>query len=627
MKVTSTTLTLLQSLLLDLEEQCSTVGSSRDFETVKSRVECEGISFLTITLPGFVDNLFNCIEKDQVDSTDFLGFRKTGCLPSFLKGFTSLIFDQKSGRSLDDSQQKTLAIMSVRQIGYLYKKIKMPCTGPRVAKAIKGYQQTDNALKRHLFDKADFQLFDRVSRTIISSVFPVSIDEEDLIPHHGPGSTMEKLIGNRKYDYRKFSWYSQLDSSFSVGLNLAPSEEWESKGFTPDDKGGQPSVRVIHVPKTQKAPRIIAMEPVSMQFLQQGLKDYMVDRIERSRFTRGHVNFTYQSINRNLALRNSTSQSLATVDLSEASDRVHNEIVKRLFSVNPSLSKFIQATRSPVAQLGDSAVYLAKFASMGSALCFPVESLLFFTIAVMTGLEKVPPTTVSTKDIINSCRNVYVYGDDILIPSTQVESFSNLCNRFGLKVNRTKTFSRCKFRESCGMDAYNGCEITPIYMRVPLPKRHARIPHNDIVSLVATTNQFLAKEMRRTASILTKLVEQQIGELPNVGPRCEGLGWVDYTETSKRAKFRYNRNLQRREVQTLVPSISFKHDKIDGVPALLKCLLRLQKGFLEDQKNDRPKDKVESLYLSALATDKKHLSRTPVRGALTLKRRWVSLGN
>lgn len=623
MKLTST-IHLLAKLIEDLANQCSTKYSLKDLERIRSRVKHEGQSFLTITLPTFADTFFLCVERGWIETTDFCGFSKSGYLPRFLGGFTSLVFDSVSGRSLDDSTQKTSAIMSVRQICYLYKKILLPCSDARSQKAFKQYQQTDDAVKRHLFVQGDIAFFDAVARVIVSSVCPTAPNEEDFLPHHGPGSTMEKLTGNRKFDYRRFKWFNQLNELFSPGLNLYPSEEWEHQLATLEMVDDAPVVRVVQVPKTQKSPRIIAMEPVTMQFLQQGVKDVLVKQIESNYYTAGHVNFSDQVRNQVLARENSVTKRLATVDLSEASDRVHNWLVKRLFAVNPVMSRVLQTTRSPLAEVDGRQLALGKFASMGSALCFPVESLVFFTLALVARLKAnhVPLSTVTAKTLYSLSRDVYVYGDDIILPSVEVDVFENLLERFALKMNRAKSFVRSSFRESCGMDAYAGVDITPTYMRYPMPEDNEQVPHKVILSLVSTANQLLTKELRRAAEVIITSVERRVGTLPNVVESCEGIGWVDYIERNKR-KTRYNRNYQRREVLTLVPVISMRIDKITGVPALAKCLLKLEQQTLKAESFYKD-DRVEQTYRRLLISDKRHMARTPVRGALTLKRRWVA---
>lgn len=621
MKDASKYLTLLGNLIIDLAERSSARHCWRDLLTIKSRVKHEGFSFLTITLPNFCDEFFSSLEKGSVDSSSFSGWKKNKCLPAFLQGFTSQVFDTNSGRRVD--APSVTAIQSIRQVCYFFKKINLPCSDDRVAKAMRSYEQIDQSLKRHIFKMEDYHLFKKISRIVVSSIFPSDVDEESFIPHHGPGSTMEKLVGNAKYVSNKYLWYNQLNNFFSPGMNLFPNEELyylDKNAKTSEEK---PYVRVVHVPKTLKTPRVIAMEPVIMQMMQQSIKDYVVERIESSPITAGHVNFTNQKVNQDLALLSSKQQRLATIDLSAASDRVHNVLVKELFAVNPRLSCAVQSTRSPLAKLGDKFIYLSKFASMGSALCFPVESLVFFVICLMNRCKKqgILLPDISLKTLIRLKRDIYVYGDDIIIPVNEVEAAVTLFQDFGLEINKSKSYFRSAFRESCGVDAFNGVNITPIYVRNILPSNRRQA--SAVVSSVATANQLYSIGLFRSSEYLKEIVNESVGfVLPTVSENCEGLGWVDETKSIyENRKMRFNRNLQCFEVQTLVPSISYKKDKIDGVPALYKCLLKL---ILKYRKSERTyHNRQEQVYRDALKSDEKHLYRTPVRGSLTLKSRRV----
>lgn len=621
MKAASKYVQLLQSLLQDLAAQCSTYVLSRDMKTIVSRCEHEGLSFLTITLPNFTDAVFLGIEEGYVTPTCFQGFRKRGCLPAFLSGFTELIFDRSTGRKLDEPS--IFAVQSIRQIGFLFKKINLACSEERVAKAVQSFLQIEDDMRDYVVDKAEMHLFEQVSRVVVSSTFPCGLDECELLPHHGPGSTMEKLSGNRKYIPKRFTWPEQLNRSFTRGLTIYPSEEWENCSKEENVTCLKPTVRVVHVPKTLKAPRVIAMEPVAMQMAQQSVKDFMMGRIERGPITGGHINFRDQSVNQDLAMSSSVTHDLATIDLSAASDRVHKGLVARMLKVNPSLRKFIFSSRSTHAKVDGQTIFLNKFASMGSALCFPVESLVFFCIILTALCKNRGDSFPSVQQLKRLAENVFVYGDDLIVPTKAVDTVMSTLESFGCIVNKQKSYYKSDFRESCGMDAYKGVMVTPIYMRSPIPDSKSSVP--SLVSLVSTANQLFKAGHVRTSAYIVDIVQRTLGfVLPSVTDRCEGLGLVDGNDRGKR---RYNRNLQRLEVQTLVPRISLKKDEIRGVPALLKCLLKLERGQSSRDKvdYDRPYyDTKEQLYRIAIS-NKEHLSKTPVRGALTLKRRWVAV--
>jgi len=100
---------------------------------------------------------------------------------------------------------------------------------------------------------------------------------------------------------------------------------------------------------------------------------------------------------------------------------------------------------------------------MGSAMCFPVESLVFWVIAtaamhVRRGVryEAICHNKSVLRDVMASVNDCFVFGDDVIVPR---EECSNVCERFeeiGFKPNYQKTFAEGFYRESCGVDAYAG---------------------------------------------------------------------------------------------------------------------------------------------------------------------------
>jgi len=613
---------LLEDLFTDLSSKCSTVKQKRDMSTIRARLAHEGSSFLTITLPKFADDVFNAIEQAQVNADHFVGWRRWLCLPSFMRGFTSLVFCAQTGRLLDEPNVES--IRAIRQIGYFYKKVHLACSRRRTQKALDDYIATDCDLGPtfNSISSEDSELFEKVSRVFISSIFPEEVISDELLPHHGPGSTEEKVQGNGKYRPESYPWYEKLEPHFSPGCTMYSSDEcWfnDSTLIKNVARGNEAPVRVITVPKTLKTPRVIALEPVIIQMTQQSVKDYMVKRIESSPLTSGHINFSDQGINQRLALSASLSRVHATLDLSSASDRVHNELVKKMFSVNPSLLELVQCTRSERACVGSQTLTLNKFASMGSALCFPVEAL-FFTVCLLISEIKYRALPLSYKNMKMLMRDIYVYGDDIIIPTDQVERAIATLKTYGNVVSLSKSFWNSAFRESCGMDAYAGVDITPIYMRKIMPR--SRRNASAITSNVATANLLFRRGLKRTTLNLKNKIEAAIGfKLPIVSDTCAGLGWW-FDDGLSSNRLHWNHKFQRQEVLTLVPQVQSEEDELTGYNALCKALINL----------NRPDDSTPFVWkksdpfkweLIIRSQEKKSLTHSQRRGVVTLKRRKV----
>jgi hypothetical protein len=364
------------------------------------------------------------------------------------------------------------------------------------------------------------------------------------------------------------------------------------------EPGAEMPVRVITVPKTLKSPRIIAIEPAVMQYMQQAILRELVPLLERSdNLCSNFIGFTDQTPNQEMAREGSLTGELATLDLSEASDRVSNQLVRCLFSPFTWFSRGLDATRSRKADVpGHGVIRLAKFASMGSALCFPIEAMVFVTL-VFYGIEKVLRRPLTNKDLLDFVGKVRVYGDDIIVPVDYVHSVVSTLQDFGLVVNENKSFWTGKFRESCGKEYYDGHDVSIVKVRHLLPSRRSDVP--EIISTVSLRNQLNAACAWETVEYLDRHLERFI-PLPHVLPSSQGLGRHDLSgsyDTDRTCP-----NLQKPLVKAAVVVARPPVSSLDGPGALLKWFLNC---------GDEP-------------LDKDHLERYGRPDTVYIKYRWVS---
>jgi len=516
---TNSLVDLLADLLLD-SERWSCAPVKRDVLTLRRRVEHESESFITLTLPKFCKDFERSLAEGRVAPGYFLSFRKEKSgIPSFLRGFLRRVFD-KDGVLLDAPSID--CIRAVRQICLFGKKVQRPCSDARNAGAIERYAQCD----AEIVDPPDCQVmryFGVVADIVVSTAFHSSDILSDITPTHGPGATRERISGNQKWRFRR--WHRRLSRAgithmrfvHGSSMGLLPCQYHErSEDDFPDfvEPEDEEPVRVITVPKTQKSPRIIAVEPVCMQYAQQGLSRWIVARLESCVFTMGHVNFRDQSVNQSLAVSASTDGKLATMDMSEASDRVSLALVQRLLASQPELLTLVESCRSTRAELPDGEViHLKKFASMGSALCFPMEALVFYSLIIASRIAAAGrfPTRQS---VLEFAQSVYVYGDDLIVPVDEAQAICSDLEAFGLKVNVDKTFWTGKFRESCGADAYDGELVTPVYLRRDMPADRTDV--SGVLSCVATANQLFQAGFESASTSIRKDVERVVGKLPAI---------------------------------------------------------------------------------------------------------------
>lgn len=618
----STYLRVAEAIYIDACAKCpADVSDVRDLETIRSRVKNEGLSFLTILLPRFCQDFERSLATGELTASGFQNFRKTGRYPSFLKGLVGHIFDFETGRIYDENNSTFVEhfptfVDSIRQICLAFKKVELDCQPERVAKAISNFVEIERSFTSSAATE-DNEKFSRVSSVLWDNLI-YRLRDCELVPRHGPGATAERISGNRKYAWRY--WYERLDNyfplfSYAYSIGAIDSKEVELVTFV--NQESELPVRVITVPKTLKSPRIIAIEPVCMQYAQQGIRSILYEQIESYDLTAGHINFSDQSVNQLKAIEASKTGRLATIDLSDASDRVPRDLALSMFNIYPEFRDAIDACRSRSALLPNGEIIspLMKFASMGSALCFPIEAMYFYTICVIALLDKAR-LPVSRDSIFMVSRDIHVYGDDIIVPTHFADSVLECLQKYNCRANTNKTFYSGKFRESCGVDAYDGELVTPVYLRKAPPENRQQA--SELLSYTATGNLFYKKGYWRTAALLFSIVERHLGPLPYVSEDSSGLGVISFL--GYRSVSRWNSKLHRFEVKAWVPSPVYRTDLLDGYAALTKCLLKLEASTFE------PHEDVPFMRVSddlSDPRDPKHLERTARHGAVTLQRRWV----
>jgi hypothetical protein len=328
-------------------------------------------------------------------------------------------------------------------------------------------------------------------------------------------------------------------------------------------------VRVVSVPKTQSTPRIIAIEPSVMQYAQQGLKRELYELIGRGPLSKV-LGFQDQERNRQMAATSSTNGRMGTLDLSEASDRVHWFLVLRMLEPFPHLQEFVLATRSTRADVPFHGVIpLQKFASMGSALTFPLEAIIFLILSV-AGIEQAEHRRLQSRNLPGL---VSVYGDDIIVPVGAIDHVIDWLEHFGAKVNRRKSFWNGKFRESCGAEFFDGTDVSVVRMRSELPS--SRDDAAEIAALVDFRNRAYRAGMWHVVRDVDKGLEPFI-DLPYASATSKEadafLHRSTFTPIQQRAirAQAWNDTLHRWDVRVPVLVSHGKVYRVDGEAGLLE---------------------------------------------------------
>jgi len=215
-----------------------------------------------------------------------------------------------------------------------------------------------------------------------------------------------------------------------------------------------PGSKLTTVPKNEDAVRTIAIEPSGSMCLQKAAGFYLEGVLRRI----GLDIRKQQPKNKALARIGSLTDQLATIDLSLASDSISLPLVRCLFP--PEWYSFMCALRSPKTQLPDGrSLDLSMISTMGNGFTFPMMTLVFTSLIYAMRCRFGGPS------LFIDWSQTAVYGDDIIVPSTEYPSLRLILEDAGFIVNDDKSYSTGPFRESCGGDFYLGREITPVYVK------------------------------------------------------------------------------------------------------------------------------------------------------------------
>jgi len=305
-----------------------------------------------------------------------------------------------------------------------------------------------------------------------------------------------------------------------------------------------------------------------MQYIQQAIMQPLVSEIESNPISGSFTGFTDQTPNQELARKGSLDGSLATLDLSEASDRVANWLVEELFEDYPHFLEGIQSCRSTRCQLPSGEVIpLLKFASMGSAMTFPIEAMIFTAISLLGCLGSSRSPTIS--QIMRLVGSVRVYGDDIIVPSDKAVAVAETLETFGFKVNQRKSFWNGPFRESCGKEYFYGRDVSIVKSRQVFPRTRHCVP--ELVSLVSFRNQLCEAGWLDTVEMLdTEILRLLDGDFPYVSGNSSLLGRVG---PERPEIHRGHPTLHRPEAKGYLLDVRLPHSPLSGIPALTKCLM------------------------------------------------------
>jgi len=223
--------------------------------------------------------------------------------------------------------------------------------------------------------------------------------------------------------------------------------------------------RATTVEKNDTVRRFICVEPTCNMFLQQGLMHMMYKRMK-------YYSLDVECLpdeHKSRARISSITSREATIDWSSASDCVSIELLRWLLP--PKWFDVVELVRSPTTLISGTEVELNMISTMGNAVTFPLETLVFWTFAHACDLTaKNKGNTLFPE--WNELKRCSVFGDDCIVPSEIAPIFIEAMTDVGFIINNEKSYySTIKFRESCGGDYLAGYSTRPYFIKAPTSER------------------------------------------------------------------------------------------------------------------------------------------------------------
>ena len=568
----------------------------RDRTHLLSVLEDHGMRIPCIDLPAVAKHFDRCLDEGRfIPSRLPLTRMKSRSVrvPVFLGHLYLKVF-HSDGTLRDDASIE--AIVAIRQCYLGLKKLELPCSDRSIQDEIQNFLDIEKRLRPatsnwyqlgafgfHNFYDSHKQPRDGRGRfcpkpskalqkrlrllhsvcDIVSVLFGDTHSElPGELPKHGPGAVSNLRRGEDKYSFP--SWNERLEAVFPYDYYAVA-----NNGLLCDDRRdlsrAENSSRLICVPKTLKAPRLIAAEPVENQWTQQLVKNQLETRL---RFTpiKASIDFNSQEKNQKAALDGSLSANNVTVDLSSASDRLSCWVIERVFRRNPGLLDRLAAVRTAevAGELLPSSVRMKKFSTMGSAVTFPVQSIVYALCAIACVH---PERKVTIRSIRRASTNVRVFGDDIVLPKSGYQLLSEMFEYFQLKINESKTYRGVNFRESCGVDAFRGYDVSPVYAKT-LPDGKAT--PGQIASLVQTSNNYHVRGYWFLGALFREESGMKNSLIPIISLSGGSFGYTSFTGFQSPSYVRWNRKIQCSEYKVLRPIKDNVHVQRDSWTSLLQ---------------------------------------------------------
>ncbi len=462
--------------------------SDKDLQTLDERSKSEGISFIKVTLPLLGKAFDTSLVTGRFSPISNFASKRDTCLPKlFYPVFRLVLHDD--GTLL--SKPNILAIFYLRQILLFDAKLITEPTQAQKDQAISGFRQRQDDLRKKRVPVEHPVII--IAQRLLSKVLK-DLDLSTISPGHGPGGVAEGFDRFERWNFTFWPAKAERVYSFIEYGTQSPRMTLELGNGIPLRK--KMVTKCCLVPKDFRGPRLISAEPTVNQYLQQGQMKALMQYIKNHRFIRRSLKLQDQTYNQRMA-KDALGNDQITLDLSNASDTVSTTLVWHLLSGVPRLRRQLMCTRSDFLSFQGEEVKLVAFAPMGSAVCFPVESLVFWSLSLASIIHSSPSRS---RDGFEYLSSLAVFGDDIIIPSFAKDTLIGTLRDVGCEPNMSKTCFSTPFRESCGTEWYSGSDVTLIRNRRYYYDNENKLSNHPV--LCDLQRKFFLRGLYKTADLL-----------------------------------------------------------------------------------------------------------------------------
>nr|APG77267.1 hypothetical protein [Wenling levi-like virus 1] len=571
--------------------------------------------------------------------------------------FHSLLMETMDPLGIVDEGADPTAVFFTRQLFYLFKKLQVDFKAGSVFDATLAFVATDSSLRRPSHDWSDPTSFGYESKkkSAIAEAYSDYCDRKSLfegqgpafgfptlsklvhvfewvcdaamakypliqdpyesfVPRHGPGAVSDGRKGDDKFLFP--SWPERTRSVFDPALFSSTTEETyhHAQHLLLDPR--ELPAKLLAVPKTYNGPRLITAEPTALQFLQQGIRRWLLAEMPRS--LKRCIDIKDQGPSRDAALLSSSNGKAATVDLSSASDRLSLWTIEQVFESRPDILACLAASRSLFVRNATeepdafSHQVLRKYAGQGNATTFVIQSMVYTLVAIAATLVYHGYSTGHgvSRNWWKVTKSIRVFGDDIIVATEVVPYLDLLLNFLQLKVNGSKTHASGSFRESCGMDAYKGVDVTPLYLSNLTPGNKAE----SLMSWLDVSNNAWQKGLWDLATWMDTELPCKLATLVPIShePLSCLSRFTFLNGVAPGSLIKYNNKLHRHDILGLTPVVKEVKRERDGYSDLYAYLLSTHRE--PDVKRDR---------LRYLSLRKETNVGTTVKTTVHLRKSWV----